>query len=87
MSTQRLKHQPKYKIGQMAWIEIETEDKFSGLKFKNNIQATISVIKASGTDRDDTYEYGLTTDIPGCYHNGKPPFIYLQEIDVKIEKL
>jgi len=75
----RLEHQPKYKIGQVVKIEIITKDDKTGLKFKNEIEATISVIRASGTSEKDTYEYGVTTDLPGCYHNGEPPFTYIYE--------
>ena len=81
-SQSRLKYQPKYKIGQVVKVKIKTEDKASGFSFENEVEGIISVIKASGTSNFDTYEYGVTTDLPGCYHNGKPPFAYLYEGDI-----
>lgn len=78
-SESRLKFQPKYKIGQVVKVKIKTEDKATGFSFENEVEGIISVIKASGTSQDDTYEYGVTTDMPGCYHNGKPPFVFIYE--------
>jgi hypothetical protein len=78
-SESRLKYQPKYKIGQVVRVEIKTEDKATGFIFKNQVQAIISTIRASGTSESDTYEYGVTTDLPRCYHNGNPPFAYILE--------
>jgi hypothetical protein len=77
-SESRLKHQPKYKIGQLVKVEIQTEDKATGFIFKNEVQAIISSIRASGTSKD-TYEYGVTTDLPGYYYDGKPPFAQILE--------
>jgi hypothetical protein len=81
----RLKFQPKYKIGQIVKVKIKTEDKTSGFSFENEVEGVISVIKASGTSLRDTYEYGITKDLPGCYHNGEPPFKYVFEEDVVLK--
>lgn len=81
-SESRLKYQPKYKIGQVVKVLIKTKDEKSGFSFENEVEGIISEIKASGTSQGDTYEYGITTDLPGCYHNGKPPFTYIKEESV-----
>jgi hypothetical protein len=75
----RINDQPKYKIGQEVIVEIKTKDENSGIEFRNTVKAYISVIKASGTSEKDTYEYGVTTDLPACYHSGKHPFAYIYE--------
>jgi len=75
----RLESQPKYKIGQTVVVVVETKDEKSGLKFKNKVEGKISLIKASGDSEQDTYEYGITTDMPGCYHTGKRPFDHVFE--------
>lgn len=87
MTTQesRLKYQPKYKIGQTVIVEIKTNDAATGIEFKNTIEAIISVIRASGTSQSDTYEYGVTLDLPGCYHSGKPPFEYILEEKINLK--
>ncbi len=82
----RLKYQPKYKIGEVVEVMITTTDKTTNLSFQNKIQGFISVIKASGTSERDTYEYGVTIDMPGCYHAGKEPFIYIEEDKVVLAK-
>lgn len=80
----RLKNQPKYKIGETCLYKVETEDKLTGLNFSHDIECFICSIKASGTSEKDTYEYGLTLDLPGCYHTGKSIFIYIFEDMVRI---
>lgn len=80
----RLSNQPKYKIGQCVKFEVETQDKESGTKFSNTVKALISVIRAAGTDISDTYEYGVTLDMPGCYHSGKPPFKYILQNNIHL---
>lgn len=81
-SERRLNNQPKYKIGQVVKVKIKTKDNATGLTFENEIEAFISVIKASGTDMKDTYEYGVTLDLPGCWHPGEKPFAYIYEDDI-----
>ena len=80
----RLKNQPKYKIGHEVEVIIKTTDKISGLSFNNTVNAHISVIKATGDSESDTYEYGITTDMPGCYYSGKHPFMFIYEKDIKL---
>lgn len=75
----RLRNQPKYKIGQSVEVKVITKDEKSLFQFENKVIGFISVIRASGTDMKDTYEYGITTDLPGCYHNGNYPFDYILE--------
>lgn len=82
----RLKRQPKYLMGQAVITEVISEDKSSGLQFKNQVIGYISVIRATGTELDDTYEYGITTDMPGCYHNGKSPFKMILEDQIVIQE-
>lgn len=77
--TSRLKNQPKYKIGQCVVVTVKTIDSNSGLEFKNKVEAHVSEIRAAGTEKKDTYEYGVTLDMPGCYHNGKRPFCFIIE--------
>lgn len=83
---ERLKNQPKYKIGESVEVMITTTDKTTNLSFQNKVVGTISVIKASGTSERDTYEYGVTVDMPGCYHAGKEPFIYIYEDKIVLVK-
>lgn len=78
----RLKNQPRYKIGQAVMVDVKTTDEASGLRFSNMVECHISVIRASGTSVEDTYEYGVTLDMPGCYHAGKAPFKFVIEHDV-----
>jgi hypothetical protein len=73
------RQQPKYQIGQAVVVIVETRDPATEKRFENEIEAVVSVIKASGTSGKNTYEYGITTDMPGCYHYGKPPFKYIYE--------
>lgn len=82
----RLKNQPKYKIGESVEVMITTTDKTTNLSFQNKVVGFISVIKASGTSERDTYEYGVTVDMPGCYHSGKEPFIYIYEDKIVLAK-
>ncbi len=81
-SESRLQYQPKYKIGQCVKVKIKTEDKATGFEFFNEIVGIISVIQASATSQEDTYEYGVTTDLPSYYHRGKIPFTYIYEEDI-----
>lgn len=74
------KNQSKYKIGQAVEVIIKTES--GDFKFENKVECLISGIRASGTSEKDTYEYGLTTDMPGCYHSGKQPFIFMREDEI-----
>lgn len=83
-SESRLKFQPKYKIGQVVKLKIKTEDNATGFSFENEVKGIISVIKASGTSQDDTYQYGITNDMPGCYRNGKPPFAFVFEDEIDL---
>lgn len=76
--------QPKYKIGQKVKVKIETKNALIDKTFTNKFEAFIMTIKASGTSKKDTYEYGLTTDMPGWYNRGKPPFIFQFEDDIEI---
>lgn len=85
-SETRLKNQPKYKIGQAVDVLVETTHHSTGKIFSNKITGLISVIEASGTSKSDTYRYGITTDMPGCYHGGKEPFIYIEEDYIKLVK-
>ena len=78
----RMANQPKYKIGQAVKVSVKTSDKASGLEFSNIVEGHISAIRASGTSDIDTYEYGVTLDMPGCYHNGKSPFAWLLEAGI-----
>lgn len=80
--TSRLKNQPKYQIGQAVVVAVKTKHEPTGEEFSNSIKAYISTIKASGTSEKDTYEYGVTVDMPGCYHSGKSPFKYLYEDEI-----
>ena len=83
--SERLNNPPKYKIDQTVEVIITTKDEQTNLELKNTVNGVISVIKASGNAESDTYEYGITLDMPGCYHNGKPPFTYIMEHNVKIK--
>lgn len=80
----RIKNQPKYKIGQGVEVKVETTHAKSGATFTNEVFGFISVIKAGGTSKKDTYSYGITTDMPGCYHSGADPFIYILEDRIKL---
>lgn len=71
--------QPKYKFGQKVKVIVETEHKETGNTFKNQVEAYISVIRMAGTSEKNSFEYGVTTDMPRCYHNGKPPFKFIFE--------
>lgn len=82
----RLNDQPKYKIGEVVQVIVTTTDKATTLTFDNKVVGNISVIKASGTSEKDTYVYGITIDMPGCYHTGKEPFIYIEEDKIILEK-
>lgn len=82
----RLESQPLYKIGQAVKTVIRTEDRVNGFKFDNTVIGYISVIVASRTDKEDTYSYGITTDIPGCYRNGKNPFKFILENDIILDE-
>lgn len=75
----RLDNQPKYKIGQAVVVDVELTHAPSGKSFKNQVIGVISQIYAAGTDQKDTYQYGITTDMPACYHNGEKPFVHLWE--------
>jgi hypothetical protein len=81
-SENRLKNQPKYKIGQVVKVSVTTEHKETEIKFVNELEGYISVIKADGTSEKDTYQYGVTIDLPGCYHNGKSPFTFVYEDEI-----
>ncbi len=80
----RLSDQPIYKIGQEVTCMIQTRDEATGMGFSNKVIGWISAIKASGTPKKDTYEYGITLDMPGCHHNGRPPFSWILEDDVRL---
>ncbi|RNC66446.1 hypothetical protein [Proteiniphilum sp. X52] len=82
----RLGNQPKYKIGQKVAVKVKSkyDAKESVFEFDNMIEGHISVIKAAGTSEKDTYSYGITTDMPRCYHSGKEPFMYILEDSVKV---
>lgn len=82
----RLENQPKYKIGQAVVVELETTHAASGKTFKNKVVGLISQIYASGTDQKDTYQYGITTDMPACYYNGEKPFIHVWEDHVVLHE-
>lgn len=71
--------QPKYKIGTYVSFPVMTTDPLTKLNFENFVDCYVSEIYASGDSEKDTYEYGLTIDIPGCYHSGKPPFKRISE--------
>lgn len=78
----RLSNQPKYRIGEAVVVKISGLHKETETLMEQDLIAFISCIKASGTSDKDTYEYGITIDIPGAYHNGKKPFVYLYEDDI-----
>ena len=82
----RIKNQPKYKIGQAVDVVIETQHKASNQLFKNTVMGWISQIYADGTDKADTYKYGITTDVPACYHNGLAPFAHVYEDNIVLHK-
>lgn len=84
--TNRLHNQPKYKIGEAVEVIIITTDKATTLTFENKVIGNISVIKAYGTSEKDTYVYGITLDMPGCWHTGKEPFIYIEEDKIVLNK-
>ena len=81
-SKTRLDNQPKYQIGQAVKVNVKTEHKETGKVFGNTIIGLISIIKASGTSKKNTYQYGITTDMPGCYHSGNQPFTYVQQDNI-----
>lgn len=81
----RLNHQPIYKIGQIVIVELETVHEKTQLKFKNEVEGYIMRITASGTSEIDTYTYGITRDMPGCYHGGEPPFIEILENNIRLK--
>lgn len=80
----RLKNQPKYRIGELCLYTIEVEDALTKLKFSHDIECYISWIKADGTSVKDTYSYGLSLDLPGCYYSGKPVFKEVLEDDIRL---
>lgn len=82
----RLKEQPKHKIGQPVMVNLLTRHEPSGKAFTVTTSGTIMAIVASGTSEEDTYEYWITDDMPGCYHNGKPPFAKVLERDIIIDE-
>lgn len=71
--------QPKYKIGTYVSYPVKTTDLLSKCVFENFVDCWISEIYASGDSEKDTYEYGLSTDLPGYYHVGKSPFKKISE--------
>lgn len=62
---------------------VKTTDLLSKCVFENFVDCWISEIYASGDSEKDTYEYGLSTDLPGCYHSGKSPFIKISEDNLR----
>jgi len=79
----RIKYPPKYEIGQAIQYVVKTEHKETKKIFENTIDCWIMAISASGTSEKDSYKYGLTIDMPGCYHNGENPFVWLEEDDLR----
>lgn len=81
-----IKYQPKFRIGQEVEYSVKTKDDLTGLSFVNKIIAYISVIRACGTSEKDSYQYGITTDLPKCCYSGESPFTYIFEDDVVLVK-
>ena len=76
--------QPKYKFGQEVIVELKA--KYTDTLFiKEKVIGLISRIHASGTSKKDSYNYGITRDMPRCYHGGEPPFIWIMEDDIKLK--
>lgn len=84
MNNERIKNQPKFKIGESVIVTVESRNEKSGMKFKNDMMGHICEISASGTSEKDTYTYGITIDMPRYYHNGRPPFIRIFEDSIRI---
>lgn len=82
----RLKYQPKYKFGQKVVVEVITIHTESRQEFKNEVIGFIHTIMCAGTEKETTYEYGISTDLPAAYYNGNNPFVYILEKDIKIVK-
>lgn len=73
--------QPKYKFGQDVVVELVAKYN-SKIEIKEKRTGFISEIRCRGTSEKDSYEYGITNDLPGCYHAGEPPFMYIMEDDI-----
>jgi hypothetical protein len=78
-----MKIQPLYKFGQKFEIELKGNYKNTKIEIAQKVIGFISEIKVRGTSTKDSYEYGITTDMPKCYHRGEPPFIYLMEDELE----
>lgn len=74
--------QPKYKFGQPVKVTIETEDRKTGLSFKNEVSMYIKTITIESTESGTRYSYGLTVDMPAAYHGGKEVSVRLNEKDI-----
>ena len=71
--------QPKYKFGELVAYEIKGQCQLSKEVLVETRFFPISHIKASGTSEKDSFEYGITADMPRCYHCGKHPFAWIYE--------
>ena len=78
----RIKYPPKYKIGQEVVVELDIDEPKTKKKFAIKTNGWISMIMAGGTSENDTYNYGITTDMPGCYHYGEKPFVEIEESNI-----
>lgn len=82
LKQQRAKEQPKYKIGMVVNVEVETKHEPTGKVFKNTIQGYIGSIIADSSERDYEYRYGIFVELPKPYINGGPKICELNQKDV-----
>jgi hypothetical protein len=73
--------QPKYKFGDR--VKVTLKSFYNKRKeIAEEVVGEISEIKVEGTSEKDSYRYGITDDMPRCYHRGNTPFIFLMEDEI-----
>lgn len=84
LTQQRIDEQPKYKIGMVVNIEIETKHEPTGKVFKNTIQGYIGSISADSSETDYEYVYGIFESIPKPYVNGGAKIGMVNQKDIQL---